>query len=53
MERIWRDVHRPFGGGMTRKQANSLLDFVRAGGHAAESEILFALWITGDLMGGK
>ena len=38
---------------MTRKQANALLDFVRAGGDAAESEILFALWITGDLMGGK
>lgn len=34
---------------MTRKQANKLLDFVRAGGVVPESEILFALWVTGDL----
>jgi hypothetical protein len=34
---------------MTRAQANHLLDLVRAGGTVQESEILFALWITGDL----
>lgn len=34
---------------MTRAEANHLLDLVRAGGTVAESEILFALWITGDL----
>lgn len=34
---------------MTRKQANKLLDFVRAGGEVPESEVLFALWVTGDL----
>jgi|GEM_PF-2654261 len=34
---------------MTRAQANRLLDFVRAGGDAPVSEILFALWVTGDL----
>lgn len=33
---------------MTRAQANHLLDLVRAGG-VPESQILFALWITGDL----
>lgn len=33
---------------MTRAQANQLLDFVRAGGDVPESEILFALWITGE-----
>lgn len=38
---------------MTRAQANNLLDYVRAGGAAPESEILWALWLTGDLMGGK
>lgn len=38
---------------MTRAQANHLLDLVRAGGDVPESEVLFALWITGDLMGGK
>lgn len=38
---------------MTRAQANRLLDWVRAGGTAHESEILWALWLTGDLMGGK
>ena len=34
---------------MTRVQANNLLDYVRAGGEAPECEILFALWLTGDL----
>lgn len=34
---------------MTRAQANHLLDLVRAGGDVHASEILFALWITGDL----
>lgn len=34
---------------MTRVQANNLLDFVRAGGAVPESQILFALWVTGDL----
>ena len=34
---------------MSRAQANHLLDLVRAGGDVPESEILFALWITGDL----
>lgn len=34
---------------MTRAEANRLLDWVRAGGEASESEILFALWLTGDL----
>lgn len=37
---------------MTRAEANHLLDFVRAGGTVPESQILFALWITGDLFGG-
>ena len=34
---------------MTRAQANYLLDMVRAGGDVPESEVLFALWVTGDL----
>lgn len=34
---------------MTRAQANHLLDLVRAGGDVPESEVLFALWVTGDL----
>lgn len=34
---------------MSRAQANHLLDYVRAGGNVPESEILFALWVTGDL----
>lgn len=34
---------------MTREQANRLLDLVRAGGEVPEPEILFALWVTGDL----
>lgn len=38
---------------MTRAQANRLLDLVRAGGDVPESEVLFALWITGDLTGGQ
>ncbi len=37
------------GAGMSRTEANQLLDYVRAGGDVPESEILFALWITGDL----
>lgn len=36
---------------MTRPEANHLLDLVRAGGRVPESEILFALWVTGDLFG--
>ena len=36
---------------MTRVAANHLLDFVRAGGSVPESQILFALWLTGDLFG--
>lgn len=38
---------------LTRTEANHLLDYVRAGGNVPESEILWALWLTGDLMGGK
>ena len=34
---------------LTRPEANRLLDFVRAGGNVPESQILFALWLTGDL----
>lgn len=34
---------------MTRERANKLLDYVRAGGTVPELQILFALWITGDL----
>jgi len=34
-----------------RAEANALLDFVRAGGNVPDSEILWALWITGDLFG--
>lgn len=34
---------------LNRTEANHLLDYVRAGGDAPESEILFALWLTGDL----
>lgn len=37
---------------LTRAEANRLLDYVRAGGEAPESEILFALWLTGDLLAG-
>ena len=33
-------------------EANALLDYVRAGGDVPESEILWALWITGDLFAG-
>ena len=36
---------------MTRAEANHILDLVRAGGDVPESEILWALWITGDLFG--
>lgn len=34
---------------IARAEANALLDFVRAGGDVPDSEILWALWITGDL----
>lgn len=34
---------------MTREQANQLLDLVRAGGVVPQSDVLFALWLTGDL----
>lgn len=34
---------------MTRVQANHLLDLVRAGGEVPECQIVYALWITGDL----
>ena len=37
---------------MSRTEANHLLDYVRAGGEAPESEILWALWLTGDLFAG-
>ena len=36
---------------IARAEANALLDYVRAGGDVPESEILWALWITGDLFG--
>ena len=35
-----------------RAEANALLDLVRAGGNVPDSEILCALWITGDLFAG-
>ena len=35
-----------------RAEANALLDFVRAGGNVPDSEVLFALWVTGDLFAG-
>lgn len=35
-----------------RAEANALLDFVCAGGNVPDSEILWALWITGDLFAG-
>lgn len=34
---------------MTRAKANRLLDLVRAGHPFPDSEVLFALWVTGDL----
>ncbi len=34
---------------MSRAEANHLLDFVRAGGSVPEMDVLFALWLTGDL----
>ena len=37
---------------MTRHEANHLLDYVRAGGDVRDSEVLFALWATGDLFAG-
>lgn len=37
---------------IARAEANALLDYVRSGGDVPESEILWALWITGDLFAG-
>ena len=37
---------------IARAEANALLDYVRAGGDVPGSEILWALWITGDLFAG-
>jgi hypothetical protein len=34
---------------MTRAEANRLLDLVRAGGDVSDTDVLFALWVTGDL----
>lgn len=34
---------------MSRAKANRLLDFVRAGGSVPEADVLYALWVTGDL----
>ena len=34
---------------MNRTAANRLLDFVRAGGIASDADVLWALWVTGDL----
>lgn len=34
---------------MTRRHANAVLDLVRAGGCVSDAEILFALWVTGNL----
>ena len=34
---------------MTRVQANNLLDYVRAGGDVSDADVLFALWVAGDL----
>lgn len=34
---------------MNREQANNLLDYYRAGGDVPEMDVLFALWVTGDL----
>ena len=34
---------------MTRADANRLLDFARAGGDVSDADVLFALWVTGDL----
>lgn len=36
---------------MSRPEANHLLDLVRAGGNVPQSQVLFALWVTGDLFG--
>lgn len=38
---------------MTRAEANRILDLVRAGGQVPDSEVLFALWVTGDLFTGE
>lgn len=37
---------------IARAEANALLDYVRAGGNVPDSEIMWALWITGDLLAG-
>ena len=37
---------------IARAEANAMLDYVRAGGDVPDSEILWALWITGDLFAG-
>lgn len=34
---------------MTRDEANHLLDYVRQGGDVSDAQVLFALWVTGDL----
>lgn len=34
---------------MTPTEANRLLDLARAGGYVVPSDILLALWVTGDL----
>ena len=36
-----------------RAEANALLDYVRAGGDVPDSEVLFALWATGDFFAGR
>lgn len=38
---------------IARAEANALLDYVRAGGDVPDSEVLFALWATGDLFAGR
>ncbi len=38
---------------MTRAQANHLLDLVRAGGDVSDADVLFALWVTGELFGSQ
>ena len=40
------------GKAMSREQANGLLDYYRAGGDVPEMDVLFALWVTGDLFSG-
>lgn len=38
---------------IARAEANALLDYARAGGDVPDSEVLFALWATGDLFAGR